>query len=321
MKQAITYGGVTAEPGTKATGWTPIFNTNYKLPVTVINGTKPGKAVLITSAIHGCEYPSIEAVFELAESINPKDVTGEIVFINPVNVTAFEARRPYILPLDGKNINRLFPGNPDGTVGDQIAYVLTEEFQKKVDFHIDTHGGDVTEHQAPYAYYPSQGNHTEALKLSYEATDYILNAEYVIKSLSRNHAYNYAPIVGTPAVELELGHCGGWSQEEVEQYKENIVNLLRFLKVLPGEAKKRTRNIPHIIKGEYLEATHSGRWYPCIKTETICKKGQKLGEIKDYFGNVLKEYYAEYEGVVIMVVGSLGIQKGDPIITYGLCEK
>ena len=65
MKQAITYGGVTAEPGTKATGWTPIFNTNYKLPVTVINGTKPGKAVLITSAIHGCEYPSIEAVFEL----------------------------------------------------------------------------------------------------------------------------------------------------------------------------------------------------------------------------------------------------------------
>lgn len=320
MKEAITYGGITAAAGTKACGWTPVLNTNYKLPVTVINGTKPSKAVLLTSAIHGCEYPSIEAVFELAESLKPEEVSGEIIIINPVNVTAFEARRPYILPLDGKNINRLFPGNPDGTVGDQIAYVLTEEFQKRVDFHIDTHGGDVTEHQSPYAYYPSVSDDKEALALSYEATEYILNAEYILKSLSRNHAYNYAPIVGTPAIELEMGHCGGWTQEEVEAYKENIINLLRFLKVVPGEAKKRTRKIPHIIRGEYLEATNSGRWYPCVKTDTVCKKGQKLGEIRDYFGNVLHEYYAEHEGIIIMVVGSLGIQEGDPIITYGISE-
>lgn len=98
--------------------------------MTVINGSKAGKSVLITSAIHGCEYLSIEAVFRLAENTEPQDVAGQIIIINPVNVDGFLERRPYIIPQDGKNLNRLFPGNHEGTLGDKIAYLLTEEFQK-----------------------------------------------------------------------------------------------------------------------------------------------------------------------------------------------
>lgn len=317
MKDSITFGGISAAPGTKAHGWAPVLDTDYKLPVTVINGSKEGKSVLITSAIHGCEYPSIEAVFRLAENIDPQEVAGQIVFINPVNVDGFLERRPYIIPQDGKNLNRLFPGNPQGSLGDKIAYVLTEEYQKRVDFHIDTHGGDIPERQLAYVYYPGVSEDKEALRLSEEATAYVLHADFMIKSRATNHAYNYAAICGVPSIELELGDCTTWNEEEVALYLENITNVLRYLKVLPGEAVKRTAPVKRITNGEYLDADASGRWYACVTREDKVRKGQKLGEIRDLFGKVLHEYYAKFDGVVLMVVATLAIKKGDALIAYG----
>ncbi|WP_455265743.1 succinylglutamate desuccinylase/aspartoacylase family protein [Phascolarctobacterium sp.] len=317
MKQTITFGGISAAPGTRAQGWAPVLDTDYKLPVSVINGSKEGKSVLITSAIHGCEYPSIEAVFRLAERLNPEDVSGQLVFINPVNVDGFLQRRPYIIPQDGKNLNRLFPGNPEGSLGDKIAYVLTEEFQRNVDFHIDTHGGDIPERQMAYVYYPGVSENTEALRISEEATDYVLHADFMIKSQATNHAYNYAAICGIPSIELELGDCATWSEAEVALYMENITNVLRYLGVLPGEAVKRTAPIKRITQGEYLDADASGRWYAYVTREDRVRKGQKLGEIRDFFGHVLHEYYAKFDGVVLMVVATLAIKKGDAIIAYG----
>lgn len=318
MKQAITFGQITAEPGTRRSGWVPVLDTDYKLPVTVINGKEDGKTILLTSSIHGCEYPSIEAVFRVAETLDPEKVSGAIVVINPVNVDGFLTRTPYLVPQDGKNLNRLFPGNPEGTLGDKIAYVLTEEFQKKVDFHLDTHGGDIPETQLSYVYYPGISDNEEALRISEEAAEYVLHAEFVLKSRAVNHAYNYATILGIPSLMLELGDNARWTEEEVTLYLENIYNVLRYLKVLPGEAKKRQRKIKRITKGEYLDADFSGRWYAFVGREDTVRKGQKIGEIRDLFGNVLKEYYAEYDGVVLMVVSTLAIKEGDPIIAYGI---
>jgi len=320
MKQAITYGGLTAAPGTKISGWAPVLDTDYKLPVTVINGKEEGKTVLLTSSIHGCEYPSIEAVFRIAETIDPQEVKGQIIVINPVNVDAFLTRTPYIIPQDGKNLNRLFPGNPNGTLGDKIAYVLTEEYQKRADFHIDTHGGDLPEAQDPYAYYPSVCE-SKVARICLEATEYVLHAKYIIKSVSVNHAYNHAAVCGVPSVEIEMGSNGSWCEKEVEQYLDNIKNIMRYLKVLPGNAVKRIRPISHITEGSYLEADADGRWYACVTKDDEIRKGQKLGEIRDLFGNLLHEYYADKDGIVIMLCAALSVRKGDPIVTYGvLCS-
>lgn len=317
MKSIITFGGITAEAGTKKSGWAPVLDTDYRLPVTVINGSKEGKTVLITSAIHGCEYPSIEAVFRVAETIDPMELSGQIVVINPVNVDGFITRTPYLIPQDGKNLNRLFPGNPEGTLGDKIAYVLTEEYQKKADFHIDTHGGDIPESQLSYVYYPGISEDEEALRISEEASEYVLHAEFSLKSRAVNHAYTYAAICGVPSLELELGDNARWSEEEVQLYLENICNVLRYLKVLPGEAIKRQKKVKQITQGEYLDADDSGRWYAFVKRDDEVKEGQKIGEIRDLFGNILQEYYAKYDGVVLMVVSTLAVQKGDPILAYG----
>lgn len=316
-KQVVTFGGITAEAGTRAFGWYEIPNCGYRLPVTVLNGSREGNTVLITSAIHGCEYPSIEAVFELAETLDSESLSGQLVFVNPVNVTAFLERRPYILPEEGRNLNRLFPGNPKGQLGDQIAWALTEEFQKKADFHIDTHGGDIPEKQLSYVYYPGVADNPEVLRRSEEAAEYVLHADFVIRSHATNHAYTWAARVGTPSLELEGGDGGSWTADEVARYQENILNLLKYLKVYPGEPRKRTMPAIQITQAEYQDADASGRWYAFVGKEDTVRKGQKIGEIRDLFGVVLREYHAAYDGRVLMVVQSLGIKEGDPIFAYG----
>lgn len=317
LKNKMRYGKIEAAPGTKATGYFPVLDTGKFFPVTLINGVKEGKTVLLTSAIHGCEYPSIEAVFELAERLDPQLIQGQIIVINPVNIDGFLQRRPYIVPDDGKNLNRLFPGNKNGSTGDKMAYVLEKEFMSKADFHIDTHGGDIPEMQPSYVYYPGVGENKEALRIAEEAAGYVLHAKYQLKSRATNHAYTWDGVMGVPSLELELGECTRWTKEEVEQYKENIVNILRYLKVLPGEAVKRQKEIKTITEGVYLDADFDGRWYAYVGRDDQIVKGQKIGEIKDLFGKTLIEYHAEFDAEILMVVSTLAIRKGDPIIAYG----
>lgn len=317
MKKDFTIAGITAKAGERIQKMLEVPGTDTCLPITVINGLKEGKTVLITSAIHGCEYPSIEAVFRIAEEIDPAVISGQIVVINPVNVNAFLSRRPYIVPEDGKNLNRLFPPVKEGTVGDCIAYMLTEEFIKKADFHIDTHGGDIPETQPNYVYYPGISEDKEVLQICQEASEYVLNVDYRIQSHATNHAYTHAAIVSTPSLELELGQNGSWTEEEVNAYLENLYNLLKYLEVYPGEAAKKEPPVKNITKATYIDAEFSGRWYPAVKSNDKIKKGDKIGEIKDLFGNTLAEYYAEYDANILMIVTSLAIKKEDALFAYG----
>lgn len=317
MKGSITFGGITAKPGTKEQGFAEVLDTGYKFPVTVINGREEGKTLLITSGIHGGEYPCIETAIELAQEINPTEVSGQVVLVYPVNVSAYYERLSYIMPEDGKNINRLFPGDKEGTLGDKIAYVLTNEYQSKSDFYIDMHGGDIHEYLPPYVYYPGIGENKEALDYA-EKTSKLLNAKYRVKSSATTGAYNSCAIRGIPSLLVERGGRGLWSKEEVESYKEDVKNVMRFLEILPGGVKNPNVESTLITKAVYLDATETGCWYPCVELEEMVKAGQKIGEIKDVFGNALAQYYAEFDSIILFLTVSLAIQKGDPIITYGI---
>lgn len=317
MKESITFGGLTAEQGTKKQGFAEVLDTGYKFPITIINGSKEGKTLLITSGIHGGEYPCIETTIELAQEIDPKEVSGQIVMIYPVNVSAYYERLSYIMPEDGKNINRLFPGDKEGTLGNKIAYVLTNEYQDKSDFYIDMHGGDIHEYLPPYVYYPGIGENKEALEYAEKASK-VLNAKYRVKSSATTGAYNSCAIRGIPSLLVERGGRGLWSKEEVESYKEDVKNVMRFLEILPGDAKEPTVESTLITKAVYLDATETGCWYPSVKLEERVKAGQKIGEIKDFFGNTLAEYHADFDSIILFLTVSLAISKDDPIITYGI---
>ena len=315
MKADFSIGGLTARPGEKAQGYAPVLDTGHTMPLTVINGREEGPTILITAGIHGGEYPSIQAAIELTSELDPEQVNGQIIIIPIVNVQGFQQRCSGIIPEDGKNINHLFPGSATGTIAEKIAYVITWEYQERADFFLDLHGGDIHEHLVPYVYYP--GKCSDEVRLASKAVADTLDAKYMMRSSALNGAYNSCGFRGTPCILLERGGRGLWSPEEVARYKKDVCDVLRYHGSLPGGKNVPAAPAYSLVQGRYLSAEHTGCWYPLVELEEQVKRGQVMGEIRDYFGNVLQRVIAEFDCVVLYYATSLAISKGDPILTYG----
>lgn len=309
----LSTHGFSATPGNKSQGFIAVEGTPVKMPATLIVGAKPGKQILITGGVHGGEYPCIETAIQLAKNINPKEVKGSIVVIHPVNVPAFLAKLQYYGPYDGKNLNRVFPGKATGTVSERIAYTV-HQLQLAADFYIDLHGGDIHEALVPFVIHSNLGG-DQVVEQSRKASA-ALGFPYVVGSVSDNGSMGAAAKAGTPGFLAELGQCGRWTNEEVEQYVEATRNVLRSLGVLDG--KVNSTEVTYLKKMAVMTAGQEGCWYAFKNLEDKVKKGEVLGEIRDFFGNVLGEYKAEEEGVLLYVVTSLAITKGDPLTAIGV---
>lgn len=300
-------------PNSKTRGFISVPGTPVEMPFTFIYGAKPGKSILLTGGVHGGEYPCIETAIQLANEINPAEVSGTILIIHPVNPAAFLARLQYYGPYDGKNLNRVFPGKATGTVSERIAYQV-HQFQQAADFFFDLHGGDIHEALVPFVIFSKLGDPAKAEQSRLASA--LLGFPYVVGSVSDNGSIGAAAQAGTPGFLAELGQCGRWSPDEVDQYKAAVVNVLRGLAVLPGEP------VQHAV--EFLEkmlvttATEEGCWYPSVALDEVVKKGQKLGEIRDFFGQMKAEYFSESDGIVLYLVTSLAILTNDPLCAIGV---
>ncbi len=298
---------------TKTTGHLPVAGTPIEMPFTLICGEKEGKNILITGGVHGGEYPCIETAIQLARELEPKDVTGTVLIIHPVNTAAFLARMQYYGPYDGKNLNRVFPGKATGTVSERIAYTI-HELQKEAAFFIDLHGGDIHESLVPFVIYSNVGS-KEVAEQSRKASA-LLGFPYVVGSVSENGSIGGAATCGTPGFLAELGQCGRWNQDEVNQYKEAVKNVLRSLGSIAGQVQQH--DVEYLEKMLVATALHEGCWYPEVQLEDSVKKGQKLGEIRDFFGKKLSDYHAESDGIVLYMVTSLAITTNDPLCAIGV---
>src|SRR6266702_44332 len=114
----FAVGTASAAPGQKATGYLAVpagVDTATSIPVVVVNGAKPGKVLALVSGAHGTEYASIIAIEKLISDLDPAQVTGTVILVPLVNVPSFEQKVPHVNPVDGKSINRFYPGKADGT--------------------------------------------------------------------------------------------------------------------------------------------------------------------------------------------------------------
>ena len=89
MGKLLTVGSLTAREGEKVQGMVEIPGGSIQLPVTLVNGVRPGKTLLITSGVHGGEYVGIQAAIETAASLQPEEVQGQVILVHPANPNAF----------------------------------------------------------------------------------------------------------------------------------------------------------------------------------------------------------------------------------------
>ena len=183
-------GNITCNKGEKYSGFWKI--DDYNIPVTVIYGKNRGKTICISAGIHNCEYTSIQTAIDLANEFNPDNINGILIILHTVNYSGFFKRVPRIVPEDNKNLNRVFPGEENGTVSEKIAFAFSKYLYPQLDFFIDLHGGDLFEEVMPFIYAPGIGE-KEVIDFSHKVASNI-SLPVRVRSKASTGAYNSAAI-------------------------------------------------------------------------------------------------------------------------------
>ena len=138
----FTVGSATAGRGQKATGYIAVptgVDAAASIPVIVVNGARPGPVLALVAGSHGTEYASILALQKLAQAADPAELSGTLIILPLINVPSFAQKVSHLNPVDGKNMNRFYPGRPDGTQTERVSWAIAKQVVEKCDYLIDLH--------------------------------------------------------------------------------------------------------------------------------------------------------------------------------------
>ncbi len=321
----FAVGTASAAPGQKATGYLEVpagVDPATNIPVVVVNGAKPGKILALVSGAHGTEYVSIIAIEELIGELDPAQISGTVILVPLVNIASFEQKVPHVNPVDGKSMNRFYPGKADGTQTERASYLITKEIVDRCDYLIDYHGGDLDESLRPYAYWGPTGRDAQdriskEMVLAFGLDHIIIWRERPSDPAATRYLDNTASVRGKPSIVVEAGHAGTVETDDVALLVNGTLSTMRALKMLPGEAHP-IENPVWIEKLVDVLADGPGIWYPLVKRGTYVEAGMKLGTVTDFFGKVIAEPRAPVSAVVLHVNAVPSLKKGDNIADLGV---
>lgn len=321
----FTVGTATAAEGREATGTIEVpagVDPALHIPVAVFHGAWPGPALALVAGSHGTEYASILALEKLISRMDPTELNGTVIIVPLVNIPSFEQKIAHVNPVDGKNMNRYYPGRPEGTQTERAAYAITREVVEKCDYLIDLHGGDLDENLRPYSYWARTGNERQdavsrAMVLAF-GLDHIIIANDRPRDLSASrYLETTAATRGKPSITVEAGRAGRVEAGDVEALVNGCLSVMRHLKILPGTATPVDHPV-WIEKVVTLSSDHSGIFYPGVDRGDYVETGMKIGYVTDYLGKTVLEARSPATGVVLYVAALPSMKKGETIANIGV---
>jgi predicted deacylase len=290
----------------------------YQWPYIAIAGLIAGPTVLITAGIHAAEYTGIEAAIRIGRKIAPDSVRGTILIIPLLNLPGFYERSIYVNPEDNDNLNRLFPGKPDGTWGERFAHRLLTEIITKCDNAIDLHAGDLIEDLVPFVIYretqdPFLNERIEAMANAY-------GARWAVKTAPTGERPGTLMAVaaqnGVAAMLAESGGRGQLIEEDVARHVRGVTNILSAIGVLGGRPERV--DPPTVVKSfEWLRSPVEGIFHSDVRVNQVVKARQVVGEMTDLVGDPIAALTAPVGGVVLFIVTSPAIKKGGLLLGIG----
>jgi predicted deacylase len=274
------WGALAVPYSYNLSGWSQL-----QVPISMIaNGSGP--TVLLMAGNHGDEYPGQIAILRLMRELQPEQINGRLIMIPILNVPASQAGTR-LSPLDGQNLNRSFPGDPQGTVTEMIADYLTTELFPISDAVIDLHTGGRGVYFTPCAHMHlvedlEQRRTMAAATLAYNTAFAFLYADIAGHGLLPVEAENQ----GKTVITTEMGG-GEVVPEPVHRLaQDGLRNVLIHLGVLQGEPVSRsdlglppTRWVQSLSREDYLFATESGLYESLVDLGCEVEAGQPLGAL------------------------------------------
>ncbi|MBO0724944.1 MAG: succinylglutamate desuccinylase/aspartoacylase family protein [Blastocatellia bacterium] len=327
-RATFTVGNATAARGQKALGAIEVpaaGDAGTGIPVAVVHGAKPGPALALVSGAHGTEYASIIALEKLIGLLNPAEISGTVIIVPLVNVPSFEQKVPHVNPVDGKSMNRMYPGKMDGTQTDRASYLITKQVVEQCDHLIDLHGGDLDESLRPYSYWTKTGNEQQdrvsrEMVLAFGLDHIIISTDRPKDPQASRYLENTATTRGKPSITVEAGHAGTVEADDVSALVNGCLSVMRYLKIAPGSPAVVEHPV-WIEKVVSLASEQTGIFYPLVRRGTYIEQGMKVGYVTDYLGKTIFEARSTTPGVVLYICAVPSMTKGATIANIGVVTK
>ena len=259
-----------------------------QIPITTITGTHPGPVLALIAGNHGYEYPPILALQKLRAHIDDGELSGKLIVVHVANMPSFLGRTVYFSPVDGKNLNRVYPGQSDGTVSQRIAYAITREVIEKADYVLDLHCGDGNESLRPYVYQAVTGEEKMDAAITRLVLAFGIDHILVDRNRPKDPAQSLycsttAITRGKPAVTIESGLLGRSDVESVDRIVYGVRGVMRELK-MTKDGPPPVGNPVYLDPAAVIVSPATGILYPLVERDQMVAKGTVLARITDFFG-------------------------------------
>jgi N-alpha-acetyl-L-2,4-diaminobutyrate deacetylase len=291
------------------------FASGMRIPIPfhVLVGKARKPHALLVAGVHGDEYESVAVLQDVAREINPKELTGMLTIIPVANPQAFYAgtRRN---PVDLGDLNRSFPGNPNGTMSERVADLLFQNLVLGSDAVLSMHCWSKEATVVPYVEYSA--DQTSVGRRSFAAA-LALGVEFL-------HPYTWHPglLVASasrqriPSVEPEVGGMGAITPTGQRAYRNMVYRFLQHWKLLGPNVPRidPPHPDPKIIDHSDCLAGHAGLFRSRVNAGDAVEKGDLLGTVHDLAGKCLEEVPSPKAGVVGILRTFSSVQPGDRLI-------
>jgi uncharacterized protein len=289
------------------------------VPLVEVTGAEDGPLLTVIAGVHGCEYASMEGVRRWLRALEAAELRGRVRAVPVLNVSAFTSRTPFVVPEDGKNLNRCFPGDPAGTAADRLAYDTYHQLILGSDAVIDAHCGDMVEALQPFTLYEAGPAEDRARDI---ACAYGL--QYVIRQVKgpdravAGTTSGAAAEAGIPAITAEAGGCGLVEEHAVSLHVAGLDGVLRVLGMAAGRPPAAIPAQTHLSRFIWLRCARAGWWSPAVGAGATVAAGQVVGTVTSLDGSQeLETITAPADGVIIFLTSSPAVSDDGLLLGLG----
>jgi predicted deacylase len=321
----FSVGPVTAAPGQTVSGVLEVpaaKDPGTTIPVSVVHGARSGPVLALVAGNHGYEYAPIMALQRLLSRLDGTKLAGTVILVHVANLPSFLGRTIYYSPIDGKNLNRVYPGRADGTTSERIAYQITRNVIERADDLLDLHCGDGNESLRPYSYWDvaaadrSVVERSKQLALAFGLDHIVMDRDRPHDPAASVYCSTTATTRGKPAITIESGGLGATDGEAIARIERGVLGVMRHLKMIDGPIEPVEHPL-FLDRSEVLRSSATGIFYPLVERGHSVGKGTLLGYVTDFFGRRTFELRAPFAGDVLYILATPPITKGEPLAMIG----
>ena len=267
---------------------------------TVTGGGGEGPRVTVIAGVHGGEYTGMAALLRLVQALDhgpdADRLRGSLTVVPVLNQPAFWSRSAFVVPADGKNLNRCFPGDPAGSYTDVLAHELFEAFIRPADVLLDLHAGDLPEALEPFCLYEESPVEDRARELALVyGTGHVVRQSRAARTVGGSTSAAAADI-GVPAITAEIGANGICDEASVAGHLQGVRNVLAALGMLPADVAVPAAPPVEHDGWAWLRTPVQGFWQASVAVGDQVRTGDRLGVVLGPWGDELHRVTAPTDG-------------------------